>query len=446
MLIRQVWLRSGELVDVRIRDGSIESVGADLRPVRGEDVINAAGHTIIPGLHDHHLHLAASAAAERSTRVGPADVTDAADFAYTLATASPSDDGWVRAVGYHESVAGPLDRDVLDRIEPSRPVRVQHRTGAMWFMNTAGLRRAGVSAHPSGRLFRSDHAVASALTGFAELRTVSDRLLGCGVTGVTEATPDLTDSGLRLLDDAVGRGDVRQRVHVLSDPLNREYPHLTFGPVKRIIDDDIDFAEFQEWVAQTHRKGRPVAVHCVTAFQLIVTVTVLQTVGALPGDRIEHAAVVPDDLLPSLADLGVVVVTQPIFIAERGDEYLAEVPAQEHPHLWRLAGFTRAGIDVACSTDAPFGGPDPWSCMRAARDRLTPSARVVNRDEAVDGATALTLFLGSPDAPARPRTVSVGAHADLCLIAATPEVLHRELSADLVSQTIVGGLVHQYRT
>ncbi|MCF8604446.1 amidohydrolase family protein [Gordonia sp. HY442] len=441
MLIRQVRLRSGERVDVRVRDGLVEGIHADLHAAVDEDVIDASGHTVIPGLHDHHIHLAASAAAERSTRVGPAEVTGADQFADTMSTARTSDDGWVRAVGYHESVAGPLDRGVLDRIEPIRPVRVQHRTGAMWFMNSAGLRQVGMPEHPSGRLFRSDHAVSSRLTGFDELRDVSDRLCGYGVTGVTEATPDLTDSGLRVLDDAVGRGDIRQHVHVLGDPGSTAYRNLSFGPVKRIIDDDVDFVEFQGWVAQTHRQGLPVAVHCVTAFQLIVTVTVLQTVGSVPGDRVEHAAVVPDELMSSLADLGVVVVTQPIFIAERGDEYFADVPVQEQPHLWRLAAFKTAGVDVACSTDAPFGGLDPWACMRAARDRRTPSSGVLNRDEAVDDATALTMFLGAPDAPARPRTVSVGAPADLCLIAGTPEELHRDLTADRVSYTIIGGVV-----
>ena len=34
---------------------------------------------------------------------------------------------WLRGTGYHESVAGELDRHALDRWVPARPVRVQHR-------------------------------------------------------------------------------------------------------------------------------------------------------------------------------------------------------------------------------------------------------------------------------------------------------------------------------
>ena len=79
------------------------------------------------------------------------------------------------------------------------------------------------------------------------------------------------------------------------------------------------------------------------------------------GDRIEHAAVTPGDVVADLARLGVTVVTQPNFVAERGDHYLADVPAVEHDQLWRVASLLSASIPVALSTDMPFGGDDPWA-------------------------------------------------------------------------------------
>ncbi|WP_229758442.1 hypothetical protein [Peterkaempfera bronchialis] len=51
---------------------------------------------------------------------------------------------WVRGVGYHESVAGPLDRDRLDALVAHRPVRVQHRSGALWILNSAGAALLGL--------------------------------------------------------------------------------------------------------------------------------------------------------------------------------------------------------------------------------------------------------------------------------------------------------------
>src|SRR6202020_2688953 len=117
----------------------------------------------------------------------------------------------------------------------------------------------------------------------------------------------------------------------------------------------------------------PVAVHCVTAAQLVVTIAAFKQAGTRAGDRIEHAAVTPYDVPPDLSRLAVTVVTQPNFVAERGDQYLADVAADEHGQLWRVASLLRASIPVALSTDMPFGGDDPWAAMRAAVRRTTPS-------------------------------------------------------------------------
>ena len=120
-----------------------------------------------------------------------------------------------------------------------------------------------------------------------------------------------------------------QRVHCLA-------------PGKRILHDgDLDLAELTAWVAERHAADAPVAVHCVTAAQLVVTLSALREAGTHPQDRIEHAAVVPDDSMADLTDLGVTVVTQPNFVAERGDQYLTDVPAAEHHELWRVASLLK---------------------------------------------------------------------------------------------------------
>ena len=69
---------------------------------------------------------------------------------------SPGPDGWIRAVGYHASVAGELDREQLDALVADTPLRIQHRSGAMWILNSAGLARVGLADHPDGRLHSAD--------------------------------------------------------------------------------------------------------------------------------------------------------------------------------------------------------------------------------------------------------------------------------------------------
>lgn len=243
----------------------------------------------------------------------------------------------------------------------------------MWTLNSAGLARVGLAGHPDGRLRSADQTWSDAL-GHTEpaLDEFSARLASYGVTGVTDATPDL-DADIRL----------RQRVHILA-------------PAKRILHDDaLDLDELTAWVRDLHADGVPVALHCVTAAQLVVAIAALRAAGGRPGDRFEHAAMLPADCIADLAGLGATVVTQPNLVAERGDQYRTDVPADEQDQLWRLASLLHAGVPVALSTDAPFGDSDPWAAMRAAVHRRSPTRLVLNVAECVDARTALTLFLGS---------------------------------------------------
>jgi predicted amidohydrolase YtcJ len=426
MLIRRATTLDGVIVDLRV-GARIEELADTLVPRSGEDVFDAVAGTVLPGLHDHHVHLHSAAAAEHSVRAGPPQVRERVALAAVLASAETGDDGWIRAVGYHDSVAGPLDRAALDAMVPSTPLRVQHRSGVLWMLNSAGLARVGLAGHPDGRLRSADSWSDALSRGATNLAELSHRLSRYGVTGITDATPDLDVGDIVRLTELHRHGELRQRVHCLA-------------PGKRILhDDDLDLHQLADWIADRHRCGAPVAIHCVTAAQLVVTIAALRQAGSHPRDRIEHAAVVPPDCLIDLAELGVTVITQPNFVAERGDEYLDEVPAAERDQLWRLASLRRAGVPVALSTDMPFGQPDPWAAIRAAVHRTTPSGAVLGADECITARTALTMFFGYPDQPTRTRSVQPGEPGDLCVLNVPPETALTELDAGMVAATIIGG-------
>ena len=78
---------------------------------------------------------------------------------------------------------------------------------------------------------------------------------------------------------------------------------------------------------------------------------------------------------------------------------------------------------------------DPWAVVRAATRRPAD----LGPREAVDPATAIRLFLGSPTAPARPRAVAPGTPADLVLLRCPPAEASRSLASDLVAATFVDG-------
>jgi predicted amidohydrolase YtcJ len=148
---------------------------------------------------------------------------------------------------------------------------------------------------------------------------------------------------------------------------------------------------------------------------------------------------VPDDCLADLADLGVIVATQPNFVCERGDQYLADVPTDDHGQLWRLGSLLAADVPVVLSTDMPFGDADPWAAMRAAVRRMTASGAPLGQREAVSARTALELFHGQPEQPTHRRTVTPGQPSDLCVLSASPDEVLAELASDMVVATVVAG-------
>ncbi|MGW5375673.1 amidohydrolase family protein [Nocardia sp. NPDC003999] len=450
MLIRNATLSGSPHTDVRWRDGRIIECGTGLRPVFGEEDLDAHGGWLLPGLHDHHIHLRALAARTGSVPVGPPQVRDAAEFAATLrrADAELPAGQWIRGVDYHDSVAGALDRSVLDHLIPERPVRIQHRSGALWVLNTRACRETrvhdcvlpGVERDPlgdaNGRLWRMDSWLGARVPSTsADPALISARAAAAGITGYTDATPGMPQKDVDALARAVADRTIRQRVHCMAPPgvTDPGQPRFALGPTKILLDDTTlpSLPEFVAQVRAAHAAGRPVAVHCVTRVQLILTMTALDEAGVLAGDRIEHGAMVPEDLLEWLRRKRVPVVTQPHFPVERAEQYAREVAADEQGDLWRLGSLLAAGVQVAAGTDAPFGAADPWRVVRAAIEREPARERI-------SLPAALALFSGHPDRPTVPRAIAAGELADLTLLRVPPHDIGVP-DRDLAAATVVDG-------
>lgn len=468
LLIRQARLLDGPVVDVGVADGRIVDVTAARVSVSEVDrVVDADGALLLPGLHDHHVHLLATAAAMESVRCGPPQVLTHRDFAAALQHAAATVPGdWIRAVGHHESVGGDLDRDILDTLVPDRPVRVQHRSGALWILNSAGLAALGVDAAPvpdaverdtdgraTGRIWRGDRWLRDRLgpQPAPDVGHLGRHLAARGLTGVTDATPDLDSSSLTLLLDTVANGALPLRLCLLGvDELPADVPseirdRVTVGPRKVVLSDhdlpDLPTLVDEIRTARRTRRDdrRPVAVHCVTRVALVLLCAAFDEVGSVPGDRIEHASVVPADLLPTLRRLGVTVVTQPGLVAERGDEYLREIDPDDRDDLYRYASLLDAGIHVGLSTDAPYTDPDPWRAVDAATERRTPTGAIVGPRERVVRHTAINGFTTHADDPGgTPRRIAPGNPADLCLVdddSKSPTVHLATVAGQVVSAT-----------
>jgi predicted amidohydrolase YtcJ len=273
---------------------------------------------------------------------------------------------------------------------------------------------------------------------------VSRRLAAFGVTGLTDATATNGSGELEALVAAALRGELRQRIVVMGSAQLPEvtHPYVTRGAVKVLLDErDLPgFEELQETIADAHRSERPAAIHCVTRAELVLATAAFAAAGSRPGDRIEHAAVAPPDALPPLAELSLTVVTQPNFVRERGDAYLADVDARDLPWLYRGRGFLEASVSLGGGTDAPFGEPDPWAAMRAAVDRNTDGGSALGPEEALTPERALALFTSPAAVPGDPpRPIEVGAAADLCLLDRPWSQARSELSNAHVAAAIRDG-------
>ena len=458
-MIRDAELIDGRRADVRIARGRILAVGG-LAPESGEAVLDAAGGLLLPGLHDHHLHLAATAAAFASVNCGPPQVADAEALAARLAAPGT---GWARGIGYHESVAGLIDRDWLDRAAPTRPVRVQHRSGRLWVFNTAGLGQvlAAGLAPPAGlerergrwtgRLYDEDAWLRRALGSMPpDLAQVGARLAGFGVTGVTDMSPANDDATARWLAAEQARRALPQRLLLAG---RREMgagglpAGIGLGPVKIHLHEAHlpDFETTAAIVRDAHARGRGVAVHCVTAAELAFTLAVLREAGPIEGDRIEHAAVASDDMLDEIAAQRLSVTVQPNFVGERGDAYRAMIPEAEWSSLYRLRAFLDRRAPLAGGSDAPFGAADPWAAMAAAVSRRTPDGALLGEADALTPEEARDLFLADPVDLARARAIDPGAPADLCLLDRPWRAARKTLGADLVRATFIGGRIVHHR-
>lgn len=450
MLIRRAELLHGEIVDIRIRGGLVADIGV-LAPGEGEVVVEAGGGLLLPGLHDHHVHVAATAAAMASVKCGPPEVTDEAGLAAALGVPG---EGWLRGIGYHESVTGRLiDRHWLDAVAPQRPVRVQHRTGRMWVFNSVALERLFATDLPpsagldrqTGRLFDDDGWLRRALGGVApSFAAVGAAYARFGVTGVSEMSPGNDDIFAAHFASERARGALPQRV-LMAGKLELGQSGLdaglTLGAVKIHLHEAQlpDFDAVVALIEAAHGRGRVVAVHCVTLAELVFTLAALREAGVMLGDRIEHASVTPDEQLEEISALRLAVVVQPNFVAERGDEYLADILPEDWPHLYRLRAFTTAGVAMAGGSDTPFGAADPWAAMAAAVSRKTRRRQALGVKEALTPEEALGLFLADPVELGRTRCVEVGAPADLCLLARPWREAREGLAADLVKATFIGG-------
>lgn len=450
LLIRDVEIEGAPNQDCLVLDGKIAAIGRDLQHPHVDEVPGRGG-ALLPGFADHHLHLFAIAAAAQSF-----DLSEHDDVGALSGFNAPGE--WVRVVGWDEVRHGDLDRNRLDALMGERPVRVQHRSGALWVLNSAGLRAvidaageppAGAEEDEfgrlTGRLWRADRWLRDAIGTPPDLGDVARSLSRFGIIAVTDATPDHDARALQHLIAAVAGGQLPQRVQLTCTEVPEELPsRVSVGPRKLVVADHElpRLTQLAADIATAHDAGRAVAVHCVSRAALALTIAALRDAGSRAGDRIEHCAIADRAVIAELAAMKLTVVTQPSLVLRRGDRYLSSHHREELADLWRFASLQDAGVATVASSDAPYGDLDPWVTIRAARDRATASGAVLGEGERVSAARTLAGFLAPLEQPGGPpRRMLIGEPADLVLLHAPLAAALEESSREVVAATFASGRV-----
>jgi predicted amidohydrolase YtcJ len=155
--------------------------------------------------------------------------------------------------------------------------------------------------------------------------------------------------------------------------------------------------------------------------------------------RIEHASLVPPDLVARIARLGLCVSTQPLFIHSEKTWLPRRLGAGRTPHTYPLRALLDAGIVVGGASDAPV---ESTSVLHAIECCITREG--FEPQQGLSPLEALRLF--TRDAAYiqfeedEKGSLTPGKRADLVVLSANPlEVAVERIAAIRVQRTVAGG-------
>jgi predicted amidohydrolase YtcJ len=199
-----------------IREGVIVALGEDraVESQRGPQsrVVDLAGSTVLPGLHDVHVHPIFAGITEQQCKVPQGLSLAQAQKVITACAARLPSDGWIVGGQWDASALGRVpDRAALDAVSSAHPALLDDTSGHSSWANTRALAIAGItratpnpeggiierdaSGEPTGilresavELVRKHIPKPSAKAVRAALKWAAHEMLSFGITSYTEAS------------------------------------------------------------------------------------------------------------------------------------------------------------------------------------------------------------------------------------------------------------------
>lgn len=402
------------------------------------------------------------------------------------------------------------NRNDLDSATTDHPVMIVNGSGHLSAVNSLALERGGVnrdSEDPEGGHFvRDEHGEPTGVLhetaqgpirdaipkpdveDFVHaLKLCNDAYVAAGITSSQDAGSDSADR-IRAYQLAVGRGDLKLRTSMMIRenllPQIDEFglmqgfgsDRLRIGPIKMFIDGSligrtaavtIPFLEdpsddnlgltmmsqerLDGYVMHAHRLGYQIAIHAIGDRGIDMVLDAYEkALDAMPRaghrHRIEHCGICRPDILDRIARLGVVPVSQPVFINEYGDGFIRHLGLERIQLTYPFRSFLDRNIPLVFSSDCPVSAYNPLKSVQAAVTERTGTGQSYALEEAVTVEEALEMFTTAGAFTTFEEdikgAIKPGMLADFAILEADPRGVDPESLAELsVSATIIGGEV-----
>ncbi len=396
----------------------------------------------------------------------------------------------------------------LDAVAPDHPVVIVNASGHLCVANTRALAMGRVTAEtqppegggivhddqgqPTGLLLETaQHLVTDCIPPATEddlvaaLRRCAQAYMAAGITSSADASvsePEQFRAFQRAAAD--GTNPLRTTLMLRENLL----PHLAAigictgfgndrlrcGPVKLFIDgsligrtaavtqpflhdpnpDNLGLTmmseeAFQGYVMEAHAAGWQIAVHAIgdRGIEMVLDAYAKALAAHPRADhrhRIEHCGILRPDLIKRITEMGVVVVTQPIFITEYGDSFIRHLGEERAMLTYPFRSLLDAGIRMVFSSDCPVSAFEPLKSVQVAVTERTGSGAEYAPNEAIsveEGLYAYTVAGAYVTFEEHKKgAIAPGQLADFAVLARDPRAVPpEEIAAVPVTMTWIGG-------
>ncbi|MDR3713942.1 MAG: amidohydrolase [Puia sp.] len=440
----------------------IEAIGTldELRPLVNPStrLIDARGMTLMPGLHDTHIHVWKVG----NLKTFMLDVRAATSLEELLTLLQKYREqhpgiGWITARGFNEAAweKGRIPtREDLDKVIPDKPVYLIRTCAHIAVANSKALELAGVTGDtpaPSGGVIHKDSRgrpngifsetalglISSQIPPYTReelkimIRAAREEMYRYGITAVTDPAVDPVLLEAYYEMDRAGELGCRLQAMpiLLPDGGDRPYPipechssdHLTVNTVKFFSDGGLsgqtaalkrpykgsaeqgvlrlDRDRYLSLCCQAHEKGFGVATHAIGDAAIEFVTNVYQQLNAdFPGAlrRIEHLGLPEERHLQTMAACDIATSMQAVFISELGKNFVKYLDEPYLQACYPIRSVLQHGILTALSSDAPVVKDfNPFKGMEAAITRKDNEGKLIAEDEGIRIEEALTAYTAS---------------------------------------------------